>query len=189
MSRKLHSSKRQYESKPLILVGDSGAHKNPYEKWKSDVDALTPKGWAKTAKETGYPAFIGGPIERDASTDRTLSFPPNWCVYCGERCDPAQVSKGLTIFNASYPEIGIRVGDRATHYMCYGCCEEMVFPTRPVIETPQSELVQRRREWALEAQERMVEYVKAQRSIGVEGRIFGDESRREKYKDADNKEL
>jgi hypothetical protein len=168
----------------LLILADSGK-KNNYKEWNAEVDRTTNKGWAPTAKETGYPAAIGGPVDCDIDPSSNLSFPPNLCVYCGDTDVPkGKQSRGLFIFNNAYPEIGIKLHTRALHYMCFPCAEECVFPTLPAgLALPDRIYKDARAEWSVRAELHMVGYLKTQRQAGVEGNILGDEERRRRLSD------
>lgn len=175
---KLLNDGKKFESRMLILADPE--KKNNMQEWQAEVDRTTKKPWEKSAKETGYPVLIGGPIAFDSDASQNLDFPPNFCVYCGDVNVPnGKQARGIFIFNNGYPELGIKQLTRALHYMCHACADECVFPTRPEgLHLPDRTWKDARAEWHLRAEEHMVAYVRAQRQSGVVGNVFGSEERR-----------
>ena len=193
MSNKIGGN--NYGKNHNLLIFGGNDKSQTYDAWKRDVDRLTPRKWDKTAKEVGYPGELDNSINFDnkpKATNEVFSLPPEFCPYCPEEERMSNSRKadgrsyGMFIINKNYEGLGIRKGDSFQHYTCNACMNAMVFPSNPTgLLLPDSIFAHRRKEFAAEAEEVMVEYVQAQRQAGVTGYIFGSEGRRKKFEQYD----
>lgn len=162
-----------------------------YNSWQKSVDAVTPKKqqtydekideFLRTRKPTK--------VEREFSADQIKSLPENFCVFCGD----TSVSQDKQMQGISWMfsetiggAIDIKEGDFVNCSGCKKCVDniehERDFTPLQMPETHWEDRAAKRKE---AVDKRIIDYIYSQRLAGVTGNIFGDESRRERFKDVD----
>lgn len=168
----------------LLFTGDR-THKS----WQNSVDAVTPK------KRQSYDEMVAEfiktrrPTKVEREFARIKSLPENFCVFCGDTSvsQDCQLQGISWIFNESVGgQIDIQAGEMVNCAGCKKCIDnidhERDFMPIAMPETYWEDRALKRKE---SVDKRIIDYIYSQRLAGVTGDIFGDESRRERFKDVD----
>lgn len=175
------------KSTPLIFTGEDTLS---YKQWQKAVDAVTPQ--KSLTYEQQVEEFLRNrkptDVSREFRSEQIKSLPPNFCVFCGR----TDITQDKTIhgvswqFNETIEAVGIRAGDFVN---CSGCvkCIDNIENERDFspISLPEEYWEDRSLKRKEAVDKRIIEYIKSQRLAGVTGDIFGDESRRERFRDHD----
>lgn len=175
----------------LLLFTDT-EHRASHSNWNKAVDRVTPKGtkkknWVEDTKDTG--AREADNVKREFALNQIVSMPPNFCIYCGDTDVPKEKQKARLqiIFNRDVSGLDLREGSVANASACSSCTHAIFFEQRESVvpDIPETEhyWTSRRLDRHSQALDNICTFIWAQRQAGVEGTIFGDDVRRERYKD------
>ncbi len=178
-------NKPQDKSNLLIFTGQEG---KTYKNWQRAVDAVTPKKihineymlteYVRTRRPTT--------VEREVA--HINSLPENFCVFCGDtQVAQENQTHGISwMFNEEIVAVGIRAGELVNAGACKKCIDgidhERDFQPLELSEFYWEDRAAKRKE---AVDKRIIDYIYSQRLAGVTGDIFGDESRRERFRDYD----
>lgn len=176
-----------YKSSPLLFTGEN---KPTYKQWQAAVDRVTPR--KELTYEQKIEEFLRNrkptEVSREFRNEQIKSLPENFCVFCG-RTDITQdkTFHGISwMFSENIEGVGIKAGDFVNCSGCARCVDniehERDFTPLALSDEYWEDRSHKRKEVV---DKRIIDYIKMQRFQGVTGDIFGDESRRERYRDQD----
>lgn len=176
---------------PLILTGGADTAK-PYENWKYWVDH-TSKG--KSEKPKGLDEGFGlkhGERQEETKAEKTCDaweLPPSFCPYCGNNDVPvsAKKSRGAHLINNEYPGLGLIKGSLVMAYGEDACIYKYIMGNddehEQVINTDAAPTFRadQKRNKALIVEERVIAFIHARRMAGDRDKILGDETRKQRF--------
>ena len=179
-------NKPQDKHNLLIFTGQEG---KTYQNWQRAVDAVTPKKSQTNEEKLAEYMRTRKPTKVEREFAHIKSLPENFCVFCGNTqvAKEDQVPRGISwMFNEEIVAVGIRAGEFVNAGACKKCVDniehERDFQPLELSEFYWEDRTKKRKETV---DKRIIDYIYSQRLAGVTGDIFGDESRRERFRDYD----
>lgn len=170
----------------LIFTGQEG---KTYSNWQRAVDAVTPKKSYTNDELLAEYMRTRKPTKVEREFAHIKSLPENFCIFCGDTqvAKEDQLSQGISwMFNEEIVAVGIKAGEFVNAGACKKCVDnidhERDFTALELSEFYWEDKAAKRKE---SVDKRIIDYIYSQRLAGVTGDIFGDESRRERFKDYD----
>jgi hypothetical protein len=183
-------------STPMVLTGGADVAK-PYENWKFWVDHTEKKGTKPKGLDEGFDVSYDAKDEGDTPAERTIEdvweLPPSFCGLCGNK-DVAvseRKSRVAHMINREYPGLGLAVGSLVMYWAEDKCTLKYIWGEDPEHEETQQPLINtdfaptfradQKKNKAHRIEERVIGYIHARRMAGDRDKILGDETRKERF--------